>query len=455
MICGTDAFQLVRRRKCGTMLPQMKRTKNRGGIRLLVADAAGAVYEHPRLMAAIWDGARMAPAGGDDFSPLRDGGRLVSLPGRRAVGFDPATGRMEVADHIVVDGRSVDCTAVAAIVPPGDARLLLPAYETGRNAPALPLFAYCAAGWMDGKFAAASVRVDSHRHWDCRHFNTPDLDRRIASMLRKFPRNGILKQLALCSREYSCCTAQNIFYRRWEGGIPVSPACNARCLGCISKQEGGCNPPPAQFRIDREPRPDEIAELAVEHLAHAERPTISFGQGCEGEPTLSGDIIREAIRLIRAKTARGLIHMNTNGSRPAVLSRLADAGLQSVRIAVNSAVPEIHGAYFRPAGFDFPDVEASMSLAVHRGLKVSVNLLVMPGLSDRPEEIRALIALLKRTGVHCLQLRNLCMDPESYFKAVGPVKIRLPGMKAMLAQVHKALPTLEIGCFNPLPEKRR
>jgi len=64
--------------------------------------------------------------------------------------------------------------------------------------------------------------------------------------------NRIIKQLSECALQYQCFTAQNIFYKRWEGGIPVSPVCNARCLGCISLQPAECCPSP-QSRIDFTP----------------------------------------------------------------------------------------------------------------------------------------------------------------------------------------------------------
>ena len=74
------------------------------------------------------------------------------------------------------------------------------------------------------------------------------LGSRIHSMLRRFPDNRILRQLARCSLQYGCFTAQNIFYQRWEAGIPTTPACNADCLGCISEQHGEVDSP--QHRLD-------------------------------------------------------------------------------------------------------------------------------------------------------------------------------------------------------------
>ena len=66
----------------------------------------------------------------------------------------------------------------------------------------------------------------------------------VAQHRAQMPENCIITQLAHCALEYSCFTAQNIFYRRYEGGIPVSNACNAACVGCISEQAADCCPSP-------------------------------------------------------------------------------------------------------------------------------------------------------------------------------------------------------------------
>jgi hypothetical protein len=59
---------------------------------------------------------------------------------------------------------------------------------------------------------------------------------------------------------YHCFAAKNIFVGRWEAPLPTSPTCNARCVGCLSLQEGEC--PASQDRIQFVPTPEEI-EAAV------------------------------------------------------------------------------------------------------------------------------------------------------------------------------------------------
>jgi len=75
---------------------------------------------------------------------------------------------------------------------------------------------------------------------------------------------------------------------------------------------------------------------------------VSFGQGCEGEPLINGDLLCRAVRLVREKTIRGTINLNTNASRPQAVEKLVDAGLDSIRVSVNSFREVLYNAYYRP-----------------------------------------------------------------------------------------------------------
>ena len=58
---------------------------------------------------------------------------------------------------------------------------------------------------------------------------------------------------------------------------------------------------------------------------------MSFGQGCEGEPSLAADNIAAGIQLIRAKTKKGQINMNSNAGWTEGIKKIVDAGLDSLR----------------------------------------------------------------------------------------------------------------------------
>src|SRR3989442_11098181 len=156
-------------------------------------------------------------------------------------------------------------------------------------------------------------RLDDPRKWHPRAFNRRALTHLVNEKQAAYPRNRIIAQHAHCALDYSCPTASNLFFGRWEMAIAVSPGCNARCIGCISKQEEEDLISP-QDRLGFIPTVDEIVEVALPHLERAEEAIVSFGQGCEGEPLLQWRRIGQAIKALRTQTARGVINMNTYAS---------------------------------------------------------------------------------------------------------------------------------------------
>jgi pyruvate-formate lyase-activating enzyme len=420
--------------------------------RLLFADQRGTVYDHPNLLAAVRSGdALLRPAA--RAIPLPPGGALCRLPGRRPVGIDPGSGALTVLHEVRVGRRRLVPDAVGATLPPGFTRTLLPAASrpllaTVDAAPILPQWAYTAAGWVENGPVAYALRTDRRGHWDPATHSTPELRRRVDSLVATG--NPIYRQLARCALEWRCFTAQNTFYGRDEGAIPSSAACNAACIGCLSEADPGL-PPASHERIARAPTAEEMADLAVRHLESAAgRVMVSFGQGCEGEPLLRFRETARAIRLIRARTGRGSIHANTNGSLPEALAELVAAGLDSVRISLNSASPDLYAAYYRPRGYGLPDVVRSMRLARRRGAYLAVNLLTFPGVSDRAGEVERLCALVAGAGVDQVQTRPLAIDPDLYMslareRGAGGEALGIP---ALLRALRRARPGLRGGNFS-------
>ena len=236
--------------------------------------------------------------------------------------------------------------------------------------------------------------------------------------------------------------------------IAVSPGCNARCIGCISKQEEEDLISP-QDRLGFIPTVDEIVEVALPHLEQAEEAIVSFGQGCEGEPLLQWRRIEQAITAIRERTDRGVININTNASNPRWLQRLYDAGLDTIRASTISGHAETYTAYYRPLGYSFEDVKESLKRARDAGVYSSINLLCFPGMIDREREVEALLSFLKETGLRLIQLRNLNIDPEVLlprmpaFDSMGEAL----GMRTMIEIVQREAPEVEIGNFTR-PVKR-
>jgi len=207
-------------------------------------------------------------------------------------------------------------------------------------------------------------------------------------------------------------------------------------------------------RIDFTPSIREIVEIAVPHLEKAPHAIISFGQGCEGEPLLKANLIAQAMRAIRRQTQRGTIHINTNGSLPAAVAMLAKAGLNSIRISLNSARPELYAAYYHPRGYTFKDVVSSFNIARSAGLWLAVNYLTFPGVTDSLSEFKAFSELLEKNPVDMIQWRNLNIDPEIYLATVRracPNERRRPlGLQVLMARIHRQYPKVKFGYFNPL-----
>ncbi|HEY8678029.1 MAG TPA: radical SAM protein [Candidatus Dormibacteraeota bacterium] len=402
--------------------------------RLIYATPDGRVQVHSSLHALARTGWEVAPP--DHLIPIPNGTTLVHLPGRFAIGRS-ARGPVSL--------RTEGQLAVAAVLPPGYLRTWLPAYEASSGAPVLPLYGYAAVGAVDGEPRVAALRTDRWEAWNPQAMERQQMAPSLRAAVRALPANRLVQHLVTCATDYRCLTAQNLFIRRGEGAIPVSPACNAACLGCISEQWGEVASP--QTRLSFAPGAIEIAELAAWHLsAHVEN-FVSFGQGCEGEPLTRGAILVEAVRRIRAAAPAATIHINSNGSRPEVLRRLIAAGLNSIRISIFSLDDARFRAYYRPVGYSLKEVADCATVMADRGGQVTVNLLTFPGISDAPEEIEALVTFIQQRGVHQVQLRTLNVDPLWLLDRI-PNRTAGIGMRAFVDQLRRRCPGLRLGNFT-------
>src|SRR5690348_17172644 len=179
------------------------------------------------------------------FVPLADGGvvrevlpaELIRAPAGIVEMLLPKRAPLTTIGPIA--GRN----AMAVALPAGYTRLLLPAYAAARDAPALPLFGYTFACAIDDQLYVAAMQTDESEDWEPRSFSAGELEAAIERRLASEPENRVLRQVALCSLDYACFTAQNVFLERGEAALPVSPSCNARCIGCISEQDDAAEIP--------------------------------------------------------------------------------------------------------------------------------------------------------------------------------------------------------------------
>ncbi|UCF88234.1 MAG: radical SAM protein, partial [bacterium] len=298
-------------------------------------------------------------------------------------------------------------------------------------------------------FVTAARRVDPDPRQDLHNFPPDGAEgRRAAEMVRDHPRNRLITHLSRCCTVYRCPAARNYFLSRYEAPLPTSTGCNAQCVGCISLQEN-TGIPCTQDRIDFLPTPEEIAEVALGHIQRTRKALVSFGQGCEGEPLTNWKTLLKAIRLIRSQTAEGTINLNTNASMPGALGELFDAGLDSIRVSMNSAREDLYARYFRPVNYSFKDVVTSMETARAKDKFVSVNYFVFPGVTDEAEELEALIELYERTRFDMVQWRNLNIDPDLYLDTLGKELTPSLGVGAVMDRLKERFPELRYGYFNP------
>ena len=426
-----------------------KRTKF---VTAVVSNKAGEIFDLDGYAAVGMAGSSLVPLTLNNTIQIPFGGELMLMPDRKPLVYSIKNHRIEsLLENPYTPGESI--FPVAAFNSPGYVISFVSAFKENKNAGFLPLFSYGAVGWHNDKFRTAVIRVDREKRQDLRLMKPEDVVAGIRIIQEEMPGNRLVKHLEKCAMEYGCPAAKNFFLRRYEAPLPTSRHCNAHCLGCLSLQKNSAIPH-SQDRIDFKPSSKEIAGIALCHINRVKQSVVSFGQGCEGDPLLAADVIEPAIKEIRSKTRQGTINMNTNGSKPDILKKLIAAGLDSIRISLNSVRKNCYDVYFRPSGYAFVDVIKSIELALKKKKFVSINYLNCPGFTDTPEEVKALINFINRYPVNMIQWRNLNFDPLRYWKVMSAVtEPGTPvGMHRVVRQVKESFPDVKHGYFNPPKE---
>jgi pyruvate-formate lyase-activating enzyme len=404
-------------------------------MRACVARSDGALEVVPGLRPAARSGSRLVPVPAEDMIPLPPAATVAHLPGRRAFAMDAGGAPVQVPAAL----------PVAAVLPVGYLRSLLPASDPEPGAPRLPLFGYAALAEHRGKLMVAAMRTDTLGWWEPASFGRPGLREAIDAARRALPGNPLVGHLAVCALEHDCYTAQNTFHRRYEGALPASPACNADCLGCISLQPDPVPTPQPRMRFA--PTPEELAELACFHLGGRRARIVSFGQGCEGEPLTRPDALAEATARIRRHHPEATVHVNTNGSSPTALEKLVRAGCNSVRISAISFTDTVFRAYYRPVGYTLEDVIACGGVMRSAGRQVCLNLLTFPGITDVPEELERTAEACRAMGVDQIQWRSLNVDHDWLVRVLPEMSPGI-GIPSAMGKLQKALPEVRHGNFT-------
>jgi len=413
---------------------------------ILFSDGKGNIFEDTTLYVSGRSGWDAVPIPEEEWIELPEGGQLYELPGRKGIGIDVITGEMRLCEK---------GWAVAAFIPPAHTGFYLAAYEALPEAPTLPLFCYTAAGWQNNKFYVPATRIEQDVRQDCNGYDQTKVEAGVKHLLQAYPHNRLVEHIGKnCAMTYQCPAARNYFLGRWECPIPSSPACNANCIGCISFQPEEETIVSTQDRLSFKPTAAEIVEYTVPHLETAPFPIVSFGQGCEGEPLLMWETIREAILEIRKHTKKGSININTNGSKPDAVKALCEAGLDSIRVSTNSARSEIYLPYYRPNNYVFEDIIESLKVVRDFGGWTSINYFVFPGMTDSVAEYEALRKLIIDTDLKMIQWRNFNIDPDWYLGKIGVHDTgECLGMHQLTQLLQEEFPQLKFGYYNPPMER--
>src|SRR6202051_4485038 len=220
-------------------------------MRPIVARPDGEIEALEESRPAARSGAKLVKLEAAQMIPLPEGTTLMHLPGRRAIALDPKNRPVDV---------EADLLPVAAVLPVGHLRTLLPASRPLPGSRRLPLYGYAAVVEHHDELRVAALNTDGFGWWEPGRYTGSGLPEAIDAAREALPGNRLVEHLAVCATELRCYTAQNTFLRRYEGALPASPACNADCLGCISLQTDGEAPAP-QPRMRFAPNAAELAGL--------------------------------------------------------------------------------------------------------------------------------------------------------------------------------------------------
>ena len=138
--------------------------------KLLYALDDGSYYDHPYLEAVGRSGNDIVRLKPSDFIPLPDGSEIFLLQGHSAIGFNSRKNEMEILHNK---------TAISSFIAPAHTQTFLAASKRKKNAVVLPLYAYSAVGFLDGKMWATAVRVDPDIRQDCNQFIQKQVEKNV------------------------------------------------------------------------------------------------------------------------------------------------------------------------------------------------------------------------------------------------------------------------------------
>lgn len=359
------------------------------------SDRSGRMYVSADWGACAFDGDRTIQI--DTVIPLPEGSTLVPLM-REAEGLDR---------HGRARPLGPSRWALGAVLPAGFTRSLHPAYvDEGLREPplaALPTAAVCADDAGALYVAAIPTRTVAPAPAEGGVVEQPR------------PGNRLARQIARCAREHECAGARALLRAGGVAALPVSARSNESPPPVVAPRARPDAVPrdAAAFR----PSAAEIAEVALAHFA-AGGEAVSFGRACEGEPLTAVRLLEDAISRVRQALPGARIHLETNGSSGSALRRLIDAGLNEVSVRLASARSDTYDTLHGPISYRYTDVRSTLAMARDTSTRITLVVLALPGLTDRPRELDALTVLAAEAGAE-VELRDLGADARRALGLIG------------------------------------
>ena len=221
-------------------------------------------------------------------------------------------GRRPLTDHRAGARRF----ALAAVLPAGYTRLLVPAYAKERGAPDLPLFGYAFACVVDDRLHVAAVKTDESDDWQPAHVcggRTRSDDRAAhrdrSAQPRAAPGRALLARLRMLHRPERL--SSNAVKPRCRSRRNATPAASA----AFRNRNRDAELPSPQVRIAYEvsgsrtrPRRRRSSRARATTASFRSAKVRRRAAACARSRSPQRD------RLIRAARSNGTINLNTNGS---------------------------------------------------------------------------------------------------------------------------------------------
>ena len=154
--------------------------------KLLYADAAGNIFDHPYLTMAGMSGTEAVLPEEIELIPLPEDSRLFTIPDTPPIAWDGQQQKFVTVSTVREGRREMPVQAVSAFMAPGWMRTLLPACDYSRKKVQLPLWSYTAVGWDEEseQFVVAATRVDANENWQPQNYDDRQLDPLVRKMLK-------------------------------------------------------------------------------------------------------------------------------------------------------------------------------------------------------------------------------------------------------------------------------